>query len=148
MKKINNTEERLKLIYKYLKIIINILGIFIASYLLSYIVNTYLYFIENYSVKGFIDVLKRIKGNIDLQYGIEIISGNFTYEVFQILKILFMVFLSWIYYLKYNKKSIIETFHKYRYLMCVVVFFICLIFEFNGSAIGIYGTALNKVKMK
>lgn len=144
MKKINNTEERLNLIYKYLKIIINVLGIFIASYFLSYIVNTYLYFIENYSVKEFIDVLKRIKGNIDLQYGIEIISGNFKYEVFQILRILFMVFLSWIYYLKYNKKSIIETFHKYRYLICVVVFFICLIFEFNGSAIGIYGTALNK----
>ena len=32
MKKINNTEERLNLIYKYLKIIINVLGIFIASY--------------------------------------------------------------------------------------------------------------------
>ena len=146
MENVNSTKELLNFIKRYIKIGINIIFIFILSYILSYIVNTYLFFVEECSVKDFVLFLQDIQEEINVFVIFDILYKRFSYEVFQIFRLLFITFFIGIYYLKCNQKSLIESFHKYRYVICVFVFLICLIFEFNGSSIGIYESSLNKTK--
>ena len=121
------------------KVVIALLLLFMLANIAAFLVNTYIMIVEYYEPKEFVEAVKVL---INQGFGLgdikNVFMQRFDMKVYNIFKLLFIALFYLIYYFKKINKSLVEAFYKYRYRICLILFLICIIFSFNGSAIGFF----------
>ena len=121
------------------KVVIALLLLFMLANIAAFLVNTYIMIIEYYEPKEFVEEVKvLINQGVGLGDIKNVFMQRFDMKVYNIFKLLFTALFYLIYYFKKINKSLVEAFYKYRYRICIILFLICIIFTFNGSAIGFF----------
>ena len=136
---IEKNNDKIKKITDNIKIIICVILLWWLANIVAFIVNTYILIVEEFEFRNFILLIQNLyEVNLSWTFVKQMIINMFDERVYNILKFVFVLLFYIIYYLKSAKKSITETFYKYRYQICLVTFIICVVFSVNGSAIGAY----------